>query len=598
MSHASKPRVAMLDLASKNTAASPAALLHRSGGAADLAGDSAGLNAMAKLEMALAELKAMKIAPLLQRAIDCVRANDAHGANEWAMKALNEDERSGLAWRLLGIAREKLGDFGAAIKCFDSAMKLTPEDVEMANDIGRLAYRLDMKDIAAKLFQHFVNARPDIPDGANNLACVLRDENRYEEAIEILKAAISRHPENPQLWNTLGSVLAEEGRLAESITFFDEALRLDPHFVKARYNRGGVKLPLGDLDGALDDCESAMAQATVAEEQRMMRMARSSMLLCLGRIGEGWDDYEVRLDPEFSGFTQFMIDGPRWSRDIDLGGKSLLLVGEQGLGDEVLFANVVPDVIEALGADGELRLAVEPRLVPLFQRSFPTARVAGHATFNVNARMVRGVGAEILKGVDLWAPLATPLTRFRRSLDAFPRRERYLTPDAARVVYWTEVLKTAPQGPKVGVLWKSLKLKGARKKQFSAFEQWRPVFDTPGVTFVNLQYGECEEELAFAREAFGVELWTPPGIDLKQDLDDLAALTSALDLVLGFANATSNIAAACGANVWMIGGPSVWTQMGSGGYPWYPQVRCFNPAGFDDWNPVMQAVGDALKAKF
>ena len=48
----------------------------------------------------------------------------------------------------------------------------------------------------------------------------------------------------------------------------------------------------------------------------------------------------------------------------------------------------------------------------------------------------------------------------------------------------------------------------------------------------------------------------------------------------------------------MIGGPSVWTQMGSGGYPWYPQVRTFNPAGFDDWNPVMAAVGDALKAEF
>lgn len=589
----------MLEFPSRNTAAAAGALLHKGpDGANDLAGESAGPTAMTKLQGALAELKAMKIAPYLQRAIDCVRAEDAAGANEWALKALGLDERSGLAWRLLGIAREKLGDFVAAIKCFESALALSPEDSEIANDIGRLAYRLDMKDIAAKLFQHFVNARPEIPDGANNLACVLRDENRYEEAIEILKVAISQHPENPLLWNTLGSVLAEEGQLATSITFFDEALRLDPHFAKARYNRGGVKLPLGDLDGALDDCESAMAQSTTADEQKMMRMARSSILLCLGRIGEGWDDYEVRLDPDFAGFTQFMIDEPRWTRDIDLAGKRLLLVGEQGLGDEILFANVVPDVIEALGPQGGLKLAVEPRLVPLFQRSFPMAQVCGHATFNVNARLVRGVGEESLADIDLWAPMATPLTHFRRSLDAFPARERYLVADLQRVDHWTEVLKGAPEGPKVGILWKSLKLTGARKKQFSAFEQWEPVLTAPGVTFVNLQYGECDEELAFARDAFGVELWTPPGIDLKQDLDDLAALTSALDLVLGFANATSNIAAACGANVWMIGGPSVWTQMGSGRYPWYPQVRTFNPAGFDDWTPVMQAVGDALKAKF
>lgn len=590
----------MLKTPPKITDTSALALLNRSktGAALDLAGDSADVGALAKLEGALAELKALKIAPLLRRAVDCIRVEDAAGANDWAMKALEEDERSGLAWRLLGIAREKLGDFGTAIKCFESALKLTPEDVEIANDIGRLAYRLDMKDIAAKLFLHFVQAKPDIPDGANNLACVLRDENRYEEAIDILKDAIGRHPENPLLWNTLGSVLSEQGQLATSITFFDEALRLDPHFVKARYNRGGVKLPLGDLDGALDDCESAMAQATAAEDQRMMRMARSSMLLCLGRIGEGWDDYEVRLDPQFAGYTQFLIDRPRWSRDIDLSGKTLLLVGEQGLGDEVLFANIIPDILEALGAEGELRIAIEPRLASLFQRSFPTAKVYPHATFQVDARLVRGVPDEAVDGIDLWAPIASPVTRFRRTLDAFPARRSFLVPDEARVAHWTQVLKTAPAGPKVGILWKSLKLKGARKKQFSAFEQWEPILTAPGVTFVNLQYGECDEELAFAREAFGVELWTPPGIDLKQDLDDLAALTSALDLTLGFANATSNIAAACGANVWMIGGPSVWTQMGSGRYPWYPQVRTFNPAGFDDWTPVMAAVGDALKVAF
>lgn len=585
---------------SKLSYASQAALLNQTKLAAgfDLAGSSASVGALAKLDMALTELKAMKIAPLLQRAIDCIRVEDAVGANEWATKALNEDERSGLAWRLLGIAREKLGDFTTAIKCFESAIKLSPEDTELANDIGRLAYRLDMKDVAAKLFMHFLAANPGTPDGANNLACVLRDDNRYDEAIDILKTALGQHPENALLWNTLGSVLSEQGQPATSITFFDEALRLDQNFIKARYNRGNAKLALGDLDGALNDCDGALAKAVALDEIAMMRMARSTILLCKGRIGEGWDEYEVRLDPNFAGVTHFMIDQPRWTAELDLSGKALMLVGEQGLGDEVLFANVVPDVLEALKPGGKLSLAVEARLVPLFQRSFPTAAVFGHSTFQVNTHMVRGLSDDSLAGVNLWAPVASMLTRFRRNLDDFPARERFLTPDPTRVAYWSEVLQSAPAGPKVGILWKSMKLKGARKKQFSAFEQWAPVLATPGVTFVNLQYGDCAEELALARYELGVELWTPPGIDLKQDLDDLAALTSALDLVVGFANATSNIAAACGANVWMVGGPSVWTQMGSGRYPWYPQVRTFNPAGFDDWDPVMESLADALKLQF
>ena len=78
-------------------------------------------------------------------------------------------------------------------------------------------------------------------------------------------------------------------------------------------------------------------------------MARSTILMALGRIGEGWDEYEARMHPQFNDRTQFMIDRPRWEPGMNLAGKSLLVVGEQGLGDEVLFANTLPDVLEALG---------------------------------------------------------------------------------------------------------------------------------------------------------------------------------------------------------------------------------------------------------
>jgi hypothetical protein len=190
--------------------------------------------------------------------------------------------------------------------------------------------------------------------------------------------------------------------------------------------------------------------------------------------------------------------------------------------------------------------------------------------------------------------MASPLRRFRRTAESFPDRPRFLVPDESRVAYWREVLKDAPAGLKTGLLWKSMKLQGARQRQFSPFEQWAPVLKTPGVSFINLQYGDCTEELEMARDQLGVDIWTPPGIDLKQDLDDLAALSCALDLVLGFANATSNIAAACGANVWLIAIPGAWVQAGTGRYPWYPQARVFNPAAFREWGPVMTEVADAL----
>jgi hypothetical protein len=119
--------------------------------------------------------------------------------------------------------------------------------------------------------------------------------------------------------------------------------------------------------------------------------------------------------------------------------------------------------------------------------------------------------------------------------------------------------------------------------------------ETPGVSIVNLQYGDCDAELAQARQAMGLDIWQPPGIDLKNDLDDVAALTCALDLIIAPANATSNIAAACGAPVWFISTPIGWPRLGAARYPWYPHTRLFIPERFGQWDGVMQEAAAALR---
>src|SRR5206468_6917974 len=160
--------------------------------------------------------------------------------------------------------------------------------------------------------------------------------------------------------------------------------------------------------------------------------------------------------------------------------------------------------------------------------------------------------------------------------------------------HWRRELAALP-GRKVGLLWKSGIKKDARHRYFASFADWAPVLRQPGVTFVNLQYGDCAEELAQAQADFGVEIWQPPGVDLKQDLEAVAALSCAVDLVAGFSNATFNIAAACGAPSWLITTPGSWPRLGlSDRYAWYPQVRIFGLDQFGDWGPVMGRVADAV----
>lgn len=560
-------------------------------------GDSASPESLERIHLALEHQRLLLQKPLLERALAAMRAERPDDGVKAALEALQLDERSGWAWYILAICRERAGALVDALQCYERALQLMPENEELPNDLGRLALRMEMHEIAEKLFGMYLARRPDCVDGANNLASALRGQRRYAEALDVLRTYIAAYPERAQLWNTLGAVVASGGQAAQGLTFMDEALRLDPGFAKARYNRANLLMTAGRVREALSECERAMAETERGPERAVMALARSQMMLASGEVGAGWDAYEARLDPLFPDVTNFMVHGPRWTPEEPLEGRSLLVMGEQGLGDEVLFANMLPDLLAALGPKGRLLLAVEHRLVPLFADSFPQAQVIRRAAYRVDHRVYCTAPEFDEEGFDLWTPMASLLRRFRRTVDAFPDTPAFLHAEPDRVAHWRAFLHAQRPGPKVGLLWKSLKVDADRNRHFSPFEQWRPVLEAPGVTFINLQYGDCGEEIAHARKALGVEIIQPPGVDLKDELSEVAALSCAMDLVIGPANATSNIAAACGAPVWLVSTPDAWPRLGADRYPWYPTMRVFE-ARSGDWAPVMTEIGQALRSRF
>ena len=278
-------------------------------------------------------------------------------------------------------------------------------------------------------------------------------------------------------------------------------------------------------------------------------------------------------------------------------GLRLFVSAEQGLGDEVLFGSLLPDIARDLGPGGRLGIGVEPRLVPLFQRSFPEAAVVAHRTRTVDGRIVRDFPDLDPSAFDRWALLGDFLGHKRSRISDFPAENTFLKPDPARVAHWRDALARFGGKPKVGLLWKSLKQNAVRDRYFSPFQQWQTVLGADNVSFINLQYGDSAAEMAQAK-AEGHVINTPEGIDLKMDLDDLAALCSAMDLVLGPPNATTNIAAACGVKTWMLSTPGAWTKLGQANMPWYPSVHMFVPPSLDDWGPAMAEIRAALAAEF
>jgi tetratricopeptide (TPR) repeat protein len=571
------------------------------------AGDAASPEAIRRLAKALAGDRTSakiqrKAIEGLKAALASVRMGDYAGGANRALQVLKLDERNGVAWHVLAICQEKAGHLAHALTAYDAALKLMPEDANIAHDLGRLAQRLGHLEIAEKLMLKFLAAEPGHVEGTNNLACVMRDQKRYDEAIDTLRNLIQIEPVEPTLWNTLGTVLSDQGQVQESLTFFDEALRIDPGFAKARYNRANARQPLGDHEGALEDLEAAIPGADTPYERAMMTMAMALTLMGMGRLKEGFETYEVRLDPELTEAMHVVVDCPRWDPGSeDITGKRLLVVGEQGIADEMVFGTVLPDVIEAVGPTGKVFIAVEARLVDLYQRTFPTTVVGSHRAVRLDGRLTRFVPfmeevaeAEGPDGgkADHWVPMASLAALYRQDLSDFPDRDGYLVPDPVKVARWKKELEALGPGLKVGLHWKSSVLTGVRARYFSNFERWAPVLATPGCVMVNLQCGDVSEDLA-AAEAAGAKIWTPP-MNLKDDLDDLAALSNALDLVIGPGIAGTNMAAASGARTWLIHAPDDWHLLATDRYPFYPRVRTFATGGFDGWPRAIAAVRAAL----
>ena len=536
-----------------------------------------------------------KLVARIKRTLKAADEGDLIEAARQALKALDIAPEHYLSNQTMGLVLERMGRLSQSIDFYERAWKFNPADSGVYYNLGMVAWKLDMLEAAERFYRIALDLDPGSEEAVINLAGVLRDQAQFADCIEILRTAVYARPENPLFWNSLGTALLDAGDPEQAATFYHETLRLDPEFGRGWHNLGFAELLMGDAEASIAASDKSLPLSASPSDHAEMLYSRSTAALAAGRLEEGWRDYEVRLDKHYSSGTRFLIKAPRWDGGASVEGRRVLLIGEQGVGDEVLFLNVCLDLIEEIGPTGALTIACENRLTPLVARSFPGVRVVPHGTTRKEGCVYRGVPAvKAEDDIDVWAPMATPIGRYRRRIEDFPDRSAYLVPDPERVAAFTAALAELPPGPKVGLCWKSKLMNSKRTKYFSPFEDWKNVLTTPGATFVSLQYGAVDEEIAHAANEFGVTIHQIPDLDLMQDLEGVAALGAALDLSLGPLNASTNLSAAAGGEVWFIALKTNWPLLGTNRLPWYPRTRAFYPARYGDWRGVMGDIAAEL----
>lgn len=470
-------------------------------------------------------------------------------------------------------------------------------------DAGNAHFAGERWDEAADCFRRCLDHVPDHVDASYNLGNALSNGGRLREAVDAYLACLRAAPRFGAAYGSLAVALRGLGALDHAKQMAQTALALLPGDVEALICLGGIHFDFGEFDDAARLYGEALTRApshcgvlnnlantlhslgqlkaaaalhdrvcALEAGNRLYRYNRALTLLAMGDYARGWAEHEWRqIHPPHS--TRQLP--PRW-RGEPISGRSILLYGEQGLGDTLQFVRYAP-MVAACGAS--VVLEVQPGLGRLL-RGLPC----------IDRVVTCG---EHVPATDLHAPLMSLPWIFGTTVETVPAAIPYLVPAADAIGAWRDRLD-GQYGLRIGLVWAggthdddigSALLDRRRSMPAAALSVLAGI---EGVRFYSLQ----KERIAM-----------PPGLDATDpmrdvgDFADTAALVANLDLVIAVDTAVAHAAAAIGRPVWLLSRfDGCWRWLhGRDDTPWYPTMRLYRQTSPGDWDGVMARVAADLR---
>lgn len=444
---------------------------------------------------------------------------------------------------------ESSGQEAEAIAELSIAQEYASGRLDVLTRLFRALSRLGMYPEALRIAERAVQEIGETEQTLYLLAVSRYGVADMEGTVAVCRKLLDFRTHRPEIHVTMGSALFALGRVEDALAAYQDALTLDPGYPDALFHRGLIRLMSGDYR-------------------------------------KGWQDFEQRFRREKSRGVRPC--SPAWD-GTPLCGRSVLVMREQGLGDEIMFASCYPQLISQ---SERCVIECEPRLQKLFTRSFPGAVFFPLQNYEAD----EPTGADVVADVRVYAGSLPQYAR--RTLEDFPAHAGYLRPDPLRTAYWRSRLESLGPGLKVGLSWRGGTVFSHQERRTLSLASLLPLLSVPNVRWINLQYGERGREIAGLREASGIDIvdW-PEAID--GDYDETAALVSALDLVVSVCTAVVHLAGALGRPAWVLTAMVPEWRYGLRGstMPWYPSVKLFRQQTQGVWDPVIADVEQALRLR-
>ena len=538
-------------------------------------------------------------------------------ALEWLGKALRRRPTDAGILNDLGMAHEALGQRSQARKCFEDALAIDSNIPSALANIARYELNDGHAVAALEMAARAAAIDPNLIEAHNVKALALWELDRVIEADNVFTTALTIAPKNAELlfnrgelyretglydvaqvdleravklaeigsinWAkakmTLGLIKKQQGAIEEALEFYDSVLRVCPDHTQTLVNRGEVKQPLGDFDGAYADFTKAVL---IDPDSAAAKFALACLDLLKREWSTGWEKFEARWGMKDFNSIPRAKNIPAWNGSTQADEK-LLIWGEQGLGDQVMFISQLSDLIDR---KIPFALEVDKRLVKLLRRSFPSLDIYGYD-------MVPEV---FVPKFDAQVPVGS-LGRFLRSeASFFPKPKAYLKSDIGQTSRLRKKYERLASGRKiVGISWHSINAQIGQAKSLR-LHNWRTILTTENVLFVSLQYGDVKETVREAVQKYGAEIFIDEAVNPMEDFDAAASQAAAMDLVVSTSNTTVHLAGALGQQVWvMVPAYPEWRWGLKGDtVPWYENVRLFRQPTVGDWDSVLDQVAQEL----
>ena len=488
----------------------------------------------------------------------------------------------------------RAGQAGAAEQRLDELLARAPMDAR-AMLLKSVVHTKAEPAACLAMVEQSVHLDPFNPEGWYNLAVFEAERGRQDAALAGYRRTVQLDPLHVNALNNGCELLRRFDRFEDSLEWADRQLALGHASWAAHLNRAICLLHLRRLDEA----ETAFNRALALDPERpIIRWELFPHYLFQNRFAEAWEAFEQRFAAgHLNGVFHYPFLQPLW-RGEPLAGRHILVHNEQGLGDQIMFASALGEVIAEAGTT---TLVVSGELVPLFQASFPTARVFPAQVGRFAGDHPPPAWLPELGAVDYQIPIGGLMHRLRTRTEDFAEPRIYLRPsDDARRRWGRTVARKMPKadGPRVGLCWASnpalFRLDSSRRatKKSMTLETMAPLAAVEGVQFVSILNWKIDPmPRAFAGRLLDVSL------DLKS-LDDTAALIGELDLVITVDTAVAHLAGALGKPVWLLlhdFADCRWSLQGERSY-WYRDMRLIRQAAPGDWAGVIARTAKSLKA--